>query len=98
MRYQPSECTSDIRLTIVRPAIFFLSRDIFVGLMGPSCIGTNPRSMSRCFSTGVRKLYSDYSALGVCEVYDPLEGFYVAVGPNPLDDDKINRSSLQFVS
>ena len=98
MRYQPSECTSDTRLTIVRPAIFFLSRDKFVGLMGPSCIGTNPRSMGRCLSTSVRKLYSNYSALGVCEVYDPLEGFYVAVGPNPLDDDKINRSSLQFVS
>lgn len=42
----------------------------------------------------MRKLYSDYSALCVRKVYDTLEWFYVAVGPDPLGGDEIERRSM----
>ena len=86
-----------MRLTIVRPSIFFLLSDILVSPAGSSCIGTNPWGISGCFSASVRQLYSNYSALRVRKVYDPLEGFYVAVGPDPLDGDEINQRPLQFM-
>ena len=78
-------------LTIVRPSIFFLLGDILVGPVGSSCIGVYPRGISGCFPASVPKLYSNCSALGVCKVYNPLERFYVAVGPNPLDDNEDNQ-------
>jgi hypothetical protein len=76
-----------MRLTIVWPSIFFLLSDIFVGLTGSSCIRANPWGISGCFSASMGQLHSNYSALRVCKVYDPLERFYVTVVPDPLDGD-----------
>jgi hypothetical protein len=85
-----------MRLTIVWPSIFFLLSDIFVGLTGSSCIRANPWGISGCFSASMGQLYSNYSALRVCKVYDPLERFYVTVVPDPLDGDEINQRPLRF--
>lgn len=86
-----------MRLTIVWPSIFFLLSDIIVGPVGSSCIGVNPRCIGGRFPTSMCKLYSYCTALCVCKVYDPLERFYVTIGPDPLNGDEISQRSLGVV-